>query len=100
MPYKTVYPVPESMMLEEDEVADNSDMRKKRWLGHHTICETLREIWRITKDEEIKYKCRMAMAYAKKMNAKLKYYSELNQTAEETNDGKDICRSDCTEHQA
>ena len=62
MPYKRVEPVSEEKMLNE------------RYKNHHTICETLREIYLMTEDEEIRYKCRLAMAMAKKMQDKLKEY--------------------------
>ena len=62
MPYKRVEPVPEEKMLNE------------RYKNHYTICETLREIYLMTEDEEIRYKCRLAMTMAKKMQDKLKKY--------------------------
>jgi len=64
MPYKRIDPIDESVM------------KKMRYQGHFTICETLREIWRMTDNEDIKYKCRLAVAMAKKMQEKLKYYKE------------------------
>jgi len=69
MPYKRREPVSEKVMLNE------------RYKGHHTICETLREIWASTDDEEIKYKCRLATAMAKAMQNRLKKYK-----AEKEND--------------
>ena len=62
MPYKRRRPVDEKTMLNE------------RWKGHHTICETLREIYVSTGDEKIKLKCRLAMAMAKAMQEQLKKY--------------------------
>ena len=41
----------------------------------HTICEVLREIYHMTNDENIKYKCRVATAMAKAMSRRL---TELN----------------------
>lgn len=64
MPYQRVDPVSERAML------------YSRYHGHHTICETLREIYLIAENEEIKMKCRIAMAMAKKMHNKLKQYRE------------------------
>lgn len=64
MPYPYVAPAPEI------------EMKKKRWKGHHTICETLREIYELTTDEVIKQKLLQAMGYAKKMHEKLKHYKE------------------------
>jgi hypothetical protein len=65
MPYKRVKPV------------DESDMRKQRYLGHHSVCEKIREIWRATEDPDIKFKCREAMAMTKKMHEKLKKYGQF-----------------------
>jgi hypothetical protein len=62
MPYEKVEPVPVAKML------------RKRYHGHNTICQKLREIFVSTEDEEIKYKCRVAMAMAKKMHERLKHY--------------------------
>lgn len=39
-----------------------------------TICETLRAIYHMTKDEDIRLKCRIAVTMAKKMDAKLNEY--------------------------
>jgi hypothetical protein len=49
-------------------------MLKKRYQGHHTICEVLREIYMETKNDDIKLKCRVAMTMAKSMHEKLKQY--------------------------
>lgn len=65
MPYPRVEPV------------DESDMRKKRYRGHFTICETLREIYMMSDNETIKLKCRLAVAMAKRMQEKLKEYKLL-----------------------
>lgn len=64
MPYKRRKPVSEKAML------------KTRYKGHHTICETIREIYMATDDEDIKYKCRLATAMAKAMQDRLKKYKE------------------------
>lgn len=64
MPYKIVPP------------ADDADMKKQRYLGHHTICEKLREIWRESNDPNIKMKAKEAMGMAKRMQAKLKIYRD------------------------
>lgn len=65
MPYKRHLPVDVSIML------------KKRYYGHHTICETIREIFMMTDNEEIKLKCRLVMSMAKAMNEKLKEYKAI-----------------------
>jgi hypothetical protein len=62
MSYKHREPVPESKMA------------KTKYEGHHTICQTLRDIYHLTDHEEIKLKCRVAMAMAKAMQDKLKEY--------------------------
>ena len=62
MPYKRREPVSEKTML------------NTRYAGHHTICETLREIYTSTDDEEIKLKCRLATSMAKAMQNRLKKY--------------------------
>jgi hypothetical protein len=64
MPYKKVAPVSE-------EVMENT-----RYEGHHSICQTLRDIYKLTDNEDIKLKCRIATAMAKSMHLKLKYYRE------------------------
>jgi len=60
MPYKRREPVPEREML------------KTRWKGH----QTLRNIYAMVDDEEVKKECRLAMAMAKSMHERLKYYKE------------------------
>ena len=53
-----------------------SDMKKRRYEGHHTICQKIREIYTLTDNEDIKLKCRIAMAMAKRMHERLKRYHE------------------------
>lgn len=81
MPYKRRHPV------------DEREMLKERWAGHHTVCETLREIYRHARTIEhacgfhelneaiprehaqnIQQEARLAMAMAKAMQEKLKQY--------------------------
>ena len=70
MSYKRRQPVREKEML------------KERWAGHHTVCETLREIYKLADgretfdNNEIKLKCRLAMAMAKAMQDRLKKYKK------------------------
>mgnify|MGYP001593537328 FL=1 len=73
MPYPKREPVPEAEMFEP---AAKADMNRKRWAGHHTLCQTLRDIYALTNDQDIRYKCRMAMAYSKSMHERLKYYRD------------------------
>jgi hypothetical protein len=49
-------------------------MDKHRYDGHNSICQKLRDIYRMTDNEEIKLNCRIAMTMAKKMHEKLKEY--------------------------
>jgi hypothetical protein len=51
-------------------------MKKQRYKGHHTICQTLRDIYALTDNEEIKLKTRIAMSMAKSMHNKLKQYKK------------------------
>lgn len=71
MPYRRRQPVPE-----EEMIADEADMRKQRYAGHHSICQVLREIWASTDDINLRVKARLAMAMAKAMNERLKYYKD------------------------
>lgn len=64
MSYKKVEPISEKKML------------KQRYKNHNTICQRLREIYQLTDDEEIKFKCREAMSMAKSMHERLKWYKE------------------------
>lgn len=75
--YNKVEPVPVAKML------------KKRYHGHNTICQKLRDIFVATKDEQIKLMCREAMAMAKSMHEKLKQYKR-EQLLREQNDRNDI----------
>jgi stress response protein YsnF len=42
----------------------------------NTMCDTIREIYRITENEEAKYKLRVAMTIAKKMQQAIGEYKE------------------------
>jgi hypothetical protein len=83
MPYKRIPP------------ADVGNMRKRRYLGHFTICEKTREIWRIGRELEekgiaegidLQLKAREAMAMGKRMQDKLKHYGMLIQFQDEDQD--------------
>ncbi len=65
MPYPRVEMVSEEQML------------SGRHLDHHTICETIREIYEMTEIPEVRFKCRIAMGMAKKMHSKLKEYRDM-----------------------
>ena len=62
MPYKKREPVSEN------------EMDRKRWEGHHTICQKLRDIYHMTDNSDVRLNLRLAMAMAKAMNDKLQYY--------------------------
>lgn len=103
MPYKRRHPVPESEIESQPtseelqacqeaiklvEPIDEREMWwRERYATYHTICMTLRDIYRITQDEDIKIKCRLAMAMAKAMNAKLQWYKERDLQAEREKNG-------------
>ncbi len=57
--------------------ADVSEMCRKRYSGHHTVCQVFRDIYGMTEDGEIKLKARIGMAMAKAMHEKLKKYKEI-----------------------
>lgn len=63
MPYKIHKPASEEEM-------------EKRMKGSNTICNTLREIYRMTDDSEIRLKCRIAFSMGKAMSQKLAWYQE------------------------
>lgn len=85
MPYPRHQPVSEEEMLRP---ASEKEMAFTRYAGHHTICQTLREIWAATEDEGIRLKCRLAVSMAKAMHEKLKTYSQQASQAkdEKSND--------------
>ena len=61
----------------EREPIDVSEMDKKRWEGHHSICQTIRDIYHLTNDPDLKLKCRVVMAMTKAMHEKLKTYKDM-----------------------
>jgi len=60
--------------MEGTEIVSEWEMDRTRWKGHHTICQTLRDMYQMMDNEELRLKCRLAMAMAKAMNEKLKWY--------------------------
>ncbi len=64
------------MPYQHREPVSEREMDKTRWDGHHSICQTLRDIYHMTDDCEVKLKCRLAMAMAKAMHEKLKEYKQ------------------------
>jgi hypothetical protein len=57
------------------EPVSEKEMERTRYEGHHTICQTLRDIYHLTDNKEIKDKYRLAVAMAKAMHEKLKEYA-------------------------
>ena len=48
-----------------------------KYKDYHTICQFLRDIYAMTKNEEIKMKCRIGMSMTKSMNKRLKKYRKM-----------------------
>jgi len=57
-------------------------IEKTRYLGHHTLCQTLRDIYAMTDNEDIKMKSRIAMSMAKSMHERLKKYRKIMKSKE------------------
>ena len=81
MPHPRKYPVTEEEM--QYPPASIKYMDETRYEGHHTICQTLRDIYHIAGDSEmlseeklelIRVKARLATAMAKAMTSKLHEY--------------------------
>lgn len=64
------------------EPASDADLKKQRYLGHHSVCEKIREIYRMTDNQDIKFKCREAMAMTKRMHEKLKEFKAYRESGE------------------
>ena len=62
MPYKRTTPYTEEEMF------------RNQHEGHHTICQTIRDTYRMTDDEKIKENLRLIFAFGKRMHNKLKEY--------------------------
>jgi hypothetical protein len=56
--------------------ASLEDMEKEPRGRGDTICQVLREIYHLTDDKGIKYRCRISVTMAKRMAGKLKAYKE------------------------
>ena len=61
------------MPLRKHDPVDKATMGRKGEI--YTICETLREIYRLTDDEEIRLKVRIATSMAKSMDKKIREYT-------------------------
>jgi len=88
MPYPRHSPVPEDemeitgkeeLMFEITALVDTGWMDKRRFEGHHSVCQQLRDIYHMTDNLDIKLKCRLAMSMTKSMNEKLKWYKANEQ---------------------
>lgn len=64
-----------------------SEMDRGRYEGHHSICQTLRDMYHMTEDEAIRLKLRLAMAMAKAMNQKLQDYKHQEEDRRRAADG-------------
>jgi len=73
------------MGYKQHEPIDEKQMDKGRYHGHHTICQTLRDIYHLTDDPEIRLKCRVGMSMAKSMHKKLKAYHDQNNNLTKSN---------------
>ena len=62
------------MGYERTEPASERTMMRDAHPGHHTVCQTLRDIYAKTEDEETKVQLRLVWAFAKKMHERLKVY--------------------------
>ena len=56
-------------------------MFKSRYKGHHTICETLREIYQLSNDENIKLMHERLKKYKKEADGRKKREEEKRQKA-------------------
>ena len=85
MPYPRHKPLSEEEMenvlsesIDESEMGNEpiniSEMDRKRWEGHHSVCQTIRDIYHLTDNSEIRLKCRLAMSMTKSMHERLKWY--------------------------
>jgi hypothetical protein len=64
VPYKHREPVPERVM------------DRKIYEGENTLCQTIRDMYHMTSNQDIRLKCRLAMAMGKAMCEKLSKYKE------------------------
>ena len=62
------------MGYERTEPATEREMMRDEHPGHHTVCQTLRDVYHKTEDEETRVQLRLIWAFAKKMHNRLKVY--------------------------
>lgn len=53
------------------------NMLRKDLHGHNTICSTIQEIFLMSNDEEVKFRCRIVMRMSKSMHNKLVEYKRM-----------------------
>ncbi len=70
-------------MYQKVEPVSIAEMNRKRYAHHNTICANIRKAYSKTDDEEIQMLLRIALAMAKKMHNKLKWYKAQQSTIEE-----------------
>ncbi len=63
-------------MYKKVKPADISTMENQKYEGHNTICQKIREVYHLTQDEEIKYRCREMLSMSKAMHNRLKFYKQ------------------------
>lgn len=56
---------------------DVKEMEKLKFSGNFTICQTLRDTYAITQQEDIRLRLRIIMAMAKSMDNKLREYKNI-----------------------
>ena len=76
--YHSIYGIGENETtpLSEKEPIEEREMNITRWEGHHTICQTLRDMYHMTTDQKIKVECRKGMAMAKAIHERLKKHKQ------------------------
>jgi hypothetical protein len=84
MPYKRHKPISEEEMEQTEfdfenltgvqEPVSAGEMNRHRYDGHRSVCQVIREIYRLTDNAEIRDKCRLAVAMTKAMHNQLKAY--------------------------
>ena len=65
-----------NILREEGKRDDGIHANMGREEDLYTICEVIREIFKLTDNPEILKRCLLAQLFAKKMARRLKYYSE------------------------
>lgn len=53
-------------------------MDRRIYEGENTICQTIRDMYHLTDNQDIRLKCRLAMSMAKAMCVKLMKYRDIH----------------------